>query len=285
MWPEDYVEANGIRLHYHRTGGDKPPVVLVHGFSDNGLCWTPVARALEADYDLIMYDARGHGLSDRPEHGYSPDHHADDLAGLVRALGLDAPAILGHSMGACTTAMAAARYPDLMRAALLEDPPFFAHWATEADAQQPGRGWFRPESDDAPPFGHWLIPLREQTVAEMVTREREVNPQWPDGDYEPWAQSKLQFNMAVLELMQRNKLPPSPPWKTIIAPITCPILLITGEVARGGLVTPEVADELRQTAADARVAHISDAGHSVRRDQFDNYAQVVRAFLAEVYAP
>ena len=283
MWHDDYVEANGIRLHYHRTGGNKPPLVLVHGFSDNGLCWTPVARALEAEYDIIMYDGRGHGLSDGPEHGYSPDHHADDLAGLVRALGLDTPAILGHSMGACTTAMAAARYPDLMRAALLEDPPFFAHWATEADAQHPERGRLRPQSDDAP-FGHWLIPLREQTVAEMVTREREVNPQWPDEDYEPWAQSKLQFNMGVLELMHQSKLLPSPPWKTIIAPITCPILLITGDVARGGLVTPEVAGELLQTAANARVAHISDAGHSVRRDQFGNYLEVVRAFLAEVYA-
>ena len=57
--------ANGIRLHYYRTGdGTKPAVVLCHGFSDSGLCWTPVARQLEADYDVIMLDARGHGLSE-----------------------------------------------------------------------------------------------------------------------------------------------------------------------------------------------------------------------------
>ena len=38
-WQDDYVTANGIRLHYWRTGGDKPPLVLSHGITDSGLCW------------------------------------------------------------------------------------------------------------------------------------------------------------------------------------------------------------------------------------------------------
>ena len=60
-WQQGDVLTNGIRMHYYRTGGDKPAMVLVHGFSDSGLCWTPVAKALAADYDVIMIDARGHG--------------------------------------------------------------------------------------------------------------------------------------------------------------------------------------------------------------------------------
>ena len=66
MWQSAYLEANGLRLHYTRTGGDKPPVVLAHGFSDDGLCWTPVAEQLAAAYDVIMVDARGHGCSEVP---------------------------------------------------------------------------------------------------------------------------------------------------------------------------------------------------------------------------
>jgi len=46
--------------------------VLAHGFSDDGLCWTPVAEKLAADYDVIMVDARGHRRSDTPEQGYTP---------------------------------------------------------------------------------------------------------------------------------------------------------------------------------------------------------------------
>jgi len=78
-WQSGEVEANGIRLHYTRTGGAKPPVVLAHGFSDDGLCWTPVAEALAPEYDVIMVDARGHGRSSAPEQGYSATIQAADL--------------------------------------------------------------------------------------------------------------------------------------------------------------------------------------------------------------
>jgi pimeloyl-ACP methyl ester carboxylesterase len=60
---------------------------LAHGFSDDGLCWTPVTQALEAAYDVIMVDARGHGRSDAPDAGYNPTVMADDLAGVITALG------------------------------------------------------------------------------------------------------------------------------------------------------------------------------------------------------
>ena len=63
-WHSGFVESNGIRLHYTRTGGDKPPLVLAHGVTDAGLCWTPLAEALAPEYDAIMVDARGHGRSD-----------------------------------------------------------------------------------------------------------------------------------------------------------------------------------------------------------------------------
>ena len=63
-WMDSYVMVGGDKFHYTRTGqGDQPVVVLLHGFSDNGMCWMPVVRELEAKYDLIMPDARGHELS------------------------------------------------------------------------------------------------------------------------------------------------------------------------------------------------------------------------------
>src|SRR5262245_60062606 len=72
QWSSQDVTANGITIHYYRTGnGDKPALVLSHGASDSGLCWTRLTRALEADYDVIMPDARGHGLSDAPATGYA----------------------------------------------------------------------------------------------------------------------------------------------------------------------------------------------------------------------
>jgi len=120
-WDTGNTVVNGVRLQFTRTGGNKPPVVLAHGFSDSGLCWTPVAQALEADYDLVMVDARGHGFSDAPEKGYTLREMASDLQGVITSLGLVRPAIIGHSMGGGTTLALAGLYPDVPGAIILED--------------------------------------------------------------------------------------------------------------------------------------------------------------------
>src|SRR2546430_2340541 len=80
-WSEDFVEANGIHQHYYRTGGEKPQLVLLHGFEEAAICWLRVAKALEHDYDIIMIDARGHGLSDRATSGFTPELLTEDAAG------------------------------------------------------------------------------------------------------------------------------------------------------------------------------------------------------------
>lgn len=88
-WLRGEVVVNGLTFVYHRSGGDKPPLVLCHGITDNGLCFTRVARELEDAFDIIMVDARGHGESTKaaPE----PDSHVEDLAGIVAALDLQQP--------------------------------------------------------------------------------------------------------------------------------------------------------------------------------------------------
>jgi pimeloyl-ACP methyl ester carboxylesterase len=98
-WAQADIEVGGKTLHYYRTGGKgKPRIVLTHGFTDNGLCWMEVARALEPEWDVIMPDMRGHGLSARVKPGEDVDMPAD-LAGFIRALRLDKPVLCGHSMG------------------------------------------------------------------------------------------------------------------------------------------------------------------------------------------
>jgi pimeloyl-ACP methyl ester carboxylesterase len=123
-WSEGNVQANGITIHYYRTGGDnKPSILLLHGITDSGQCWPRVAHDLEGSYDVIMTDARGHGHSGGSATAFSIALLADDAAAAIRALGLEKPYVWGHSMGAITAAMLAASYPDLVRAVVLEDPP------------------------------------------------------------------------------------------------------------------------------------------------------------------
>ena len=124
-WQSDTIEINGLRLHYTRTGAGalraKPPLVLAHGFSEDGLVWTALAEVLEDRYDVIMPDARGHGQSDSAGTGLGTAELASDLHGIISALGLDKPAVLGHSMGGMTTLALAGLYPEVPGAILVED--------------------------------------------------------------------------------------------------------------------------------------------------------------------
>src|ERR1043165_2917684 len=123
-WKQGDIPVNNGYLHFYRTGhGEKQPVILVHGFSDHGLCWTPVARELEKNYDVIMPDMRSHGLSSRIAEAESIDMAAD-LVQLIQSLGLSHPILVGHSMGAMIAFQVGIRHPNLAKAIVLEDPPW-----------------------------------------------------------------------------------------------------------------------------------------------------------------
>lgn len=265
MWQSAYVEANGLRLHYTRTGGNKPPVVLAHGFSDDGLCWSPVAERLAATYDVVMVDARGHGCSEGPEEGYGSAEQAADLAAVITALGLLRPAILGHSMGAAMALVLAGTYPTVPGAILLEDPP--AWWFTDPAAPPPNR---------TGRFGERIVNLKRKTREEMIADQHAQSPSWSVAELEPWADSKLRLSFYVLN---RGNVTPID-WPTTVQHITCPTLLITADPALGAIVTTEGSAAFQQLLPQAQIAHIPGAGHSVRREQFEPYMTVIQAFLA-----
>ncbi len=173
MWSEGDVNANGVWLHYYRTGGKKPPLLMAHGLTDNGLCWSPLSRALEEQYDLIMVDARGHGMSDAPEQGYTSREQAADYAEVIRSLKLEQPAMIGHSMGAATTAFLAATQPGLISCALLEDPP----WRPLDAAATPEQRIVMAEE-----WRKQVVAKRQQDEVTLITGVRLEHPSWPDAE-------------------------------------------------------------------------------------------------------
>jgi len=273
-WQTGYVETNRLRLHYTRTGGNKPPIVLAHGVTDAGPCWTPVAEALATEYDAIMVDARGHGRSGAPETGYGPVEQADDLAGVITGLQLERPAVLGHSMGAATALVLAGTYPDLPGAILLEDPPAWWTGWTDTPAARERHVAMRERA----------LNLRRKTHEELIAGQREEQPGWSDAELEPWAEAKQRFNPNVLSIFDQNNAA-SVDWPVVLGRITCPALLIAGDPERGAIVTDESAMSLKTLVPHLQIAYVPGAGHSIRRDQFARYMHVIRSFLAERRLP
>jgi len=269
-WESGYAEVQGLRLHYTRTGSGLPPLVLAHGVSDDGLCWTTEAEALAPAFDVVMADARGHGRSEAPLGGYGPAEQAADLGGLIQALGLQRPIVLGHSMGAMTTLMLAGSAPELPRAILLEDPPpWWAQTASTAPAERERRVAMR--------VG--MAELKRRTRAELIAGQRDTAPTWPDDELERWADSKIRFSPNVLDSFTASA-ETAVDWPAVLRQITCPVLLITGDNRAGALVTQEHAAALRALVPQAQVAQIAGAGHSIRHDQFARYMDAVQGFLS-----
>jgi N-formylmaleamate deformylase len=266
-WFSGDVVANGIKQHYVRTGGDKPPLVLAHGATDSGLCWTRVARALESDYDVVMPDARGHGLSDAPAHAYSSVEQAADLAALIDKLGLDRPAVGGHSMGARTALRLVADYPGIANCAFLEDPPLWM-----GAERPPTPGTIDPRDEMRQTIQAGRTGGRDALLA--IGRAR--HPTWAEEEFEPWIDAKLHVSDEFLEDLARR---PTDDWRELIVRVRCPLLLITADPDRGAIVAPEAAQEARQLLPSLQVERISGAGHNIRREQFDRFLEVVRSFL------
>ncbi|MEX0958987.1 MAG: alpha/beta hydrolase [Burkholderiales bacterium] len=93
------VRANGIRLNVWH-GGSGEPVVLLHGYPQTAQMWRKVAPAMANQYTVVCPDLRGYGDSDKPASGYDKRSMAKDIAELMRELGHERFAVIGHDRGA-----------------------------------------------------------------------------------------------------------------------------------------------------------------------------------------
>ena len=258
-WTQGDIDTGEINIHYYRTGhGDLPPLVLCHGFSDNGLCWTRLAEVLKSQFDIIMIDARNHGLSG---HGTaSLQAMTDDLAAVISALHLDQPAALGHSMGASMVADLAARYPARVSRILLEDPPWTKHQGAvrDKDVAQRREG-----------FRQYLASLNNKTEAQIMAFGKQQNPTWHADELPAWAASKKQVSEWAMEGLTLGN------WSESVAQIQCPAWLIYADGAGDGIVKHDTAHQVAAVNSHFILRHIEGAGHNIRREQFDRYRLAV----------
>ncbi|GET21228.1 alpha/beta fold hydrolase [Prolixibacter denitrificans] len=257
-WSDTICKTNGIHIHYTRTGGKKPPLILLHGLMTNGLCWTDLARAFENDYDVIMPDARGHGESSTPDFGYRYGDHANDVVGLIKALNLSPPVLLGHSMGGMTATVVASQNPGLLGGLILADPTFLS-----PKVQREVR-----DSDVADRHRQVLNMPLEEVIAEARGRQ----PNRTSQTLELFARARLQTSMAAFDVLT----PPNPDYQQLVKTINVPTLLVFGDK---GVVSPIVAEELQHLNPKIQIAQIPEAGHALHMDQPERFANSVKSFL------
>jgi pimeloyl-ACP methyl ester carboxylesterase len=112
------VRANGIDLHYEAHGRGEP-LLLIAGLGATCKLWDNQVPLLAREFQVIMFDNRGAGRSDKPQEPYSIALFADDTAGLMDALGIDSAFVYGESMGGLIAQEFGVRHPGRARALVL----------------------------------------------------------------------------------------------------------------------------------------------------------------------
>ncbi|WP_127519859.1 3-oxoadipate enol-lactonase [Mesorhizobium sp. Z1-4] len=117
-----FARVNGVVIHHAVRGApDRPAIVFSNSLGTDFRIWEAVADALAGDYRLVLYDKRGHGLSEATPAPYALTDHVADLALLLDHLGIENATIVGLSVGGMIAQGLAALRPELVERLVLCD--------------------------------------------------------------------------------------------------------------------------------------------------------------------
>ncbi|NGM70524.1 alpha/beta hydrolase [Natronolimnobius sp. AArcel1] len=267
QWERGFIETNGIEVHYCRTGGSGPPFVISHGLTDDGYCRLDLARELEDEFDVVLYDARGHGRSDAPDEEYSAPERAADLLGLLEGLAIEDPILFGHSMGADTVTEATARQSDRPRAVILEDPVWMVDGVNDVIEGDPGK------NIDAQ-IANW----QDHSVEELLETETMFRDLTESGQADlarRVAEARKRLRPEIARVFEAGLLDPT----EMYGDLEAPTLILKADASEA---EREREREIAGCLPDGQLVHVDNAGHCVFWDERERATEELRAFLTTV---
>jgi N-formylmaleamate deformylase len=243
-----------------RLGGGRPPLVLLPGITSPAVTWEFVAERLASRNDVYILDNRGRGLSQGGAGlGYRLDDYAADTDAFIRTIGLDRPAIVGHSMGARIAVRLAARFPTVVGKVVLVDPPV----SGPGCRPYPIPLNFYLESLDAVSRGLGYDDMKKSL---------------------PWSDEQLELRMEWLPtcdptaIIESHKSFHEEDIHRDLPKIAAETLLLYAE--KGGTVSDADAHEIARSLKKCRKERIDGAGHMIPWDRLDAFVASVQGFLA-----
>ena len=116
---------------------------------------------------------------------------------------------------------------------------------------------------------------KHMSLDEIQQACRAKHPNWDPSEIFLWAKAKQLVSPDASKSVGAR----GTTWQEMLAAVKCPVLVITGDPALGGIVSQEIVDEAMSILPNGTHVHIHGAGHNIRRDQYQQYYSAVRAFL------
>ena len=267
-----FIEVNGIRLAYSDSGSGEQVALLVHGFPLNRSMWDPqIGQLRAAGLRVIAPDVRGFGASEAgPPGPLTMDQHADDLAGLLDALGVTQPVVLiGLSMGGYVAFSFWRRYRARVQALALLD--------TRAS----------PDSPQAQADRHRLAAEVEALASPQPAIEAML-PRF----FSPHLRAGSRLEKQVMAMMASTQpravadgargLAARPESFSALATIDVPTLVVVGEY--DALTPPADSEAIAAGVRGARLVRVAEAGHMSNLENPDEVNQALRDWLKQEVA-
>lgn len=256
------IPVNGTDLYYEERGSGRP-VLFMHGMCGFAEVWNDQVDRLSADFRSVTYDRRGHSRSPLGDTAQrTVELHADDAAGLIRALDLAPCLLVGSSGGARVALDVVRRYPELLSGAALSEPPVFAldpaggaevmadlKPALQAAMESGGP----PAAVDA--FFDYMCPGLWHAIDE---RRRDL------------------YRANAGELLPDLQMPPYQVTPGDLAEVRVPCLVLKGDRSHPSLM--RIADTIGRSIPGAELVELRGSGHVTYAEQPGAFAAAVRAF-------
>ncbi|MFA6450939.1 MAG: alpha/beta fold hydrolase [bacterium] len=247
----------GIRLHYNETGAGDRAVILLHGWTSNCSRWTHLEELLSANFRVISYDLRGHGLSAKqPELDYGFAAHVLDLAGLMDSLSVPRAILVGHSMGGMIAQHFALTFPERVdMLALVATTACVATQKSKRNALYLAAGAFM----------HAFKPT--MWLKEMHKRKSpDLYPDLNNPDMKPSPASTALCLLAIAQNDLRNRLPQ----------LAIPTLVIASDADK--TVPIERSQELADIIPGAKFVPIHGCSHHIQLERPDLVYDAIAEF-------
>jgi len=258
-----YVTSEGVGLHYLEYGADGVSLLVVPGITSPAVTWEFVAEELARDFRVVVLDTRGRGLSDTgPPGSYTIPVYAADAAAVIEGAGLEAPIVLGHSMGARAVAGLGVLQPGIARAIVIADPTLTG----------PGREPYPTSLED------FVTSLHAAQAGATAGAMRPYFPTWTDEQLALRADwlATCDEQAVVESYANLHEEDFFSYWRQVLPPV----LFLYGGTSPA--VPADAVDEVRAANPEAEIVELRRAGHMLPWDDLDGFLAAVREFAARV---